>query len=176
MKHRQIILLIWITVLLTSASRAQSPLESEKTQASPPSTASAPAPQEGEVVGCDGKINMSQADRLAAIDQVISEAKNELAKNPESIKDAAARSRIGTFAAGAMDDETILVSLDRWCWADFYEARKNLADKDESAAFESALDWKVCLQASFPDRVDLAKPYLSCFPGNKKKSKSESKH
>ncbi len=175
MKYIHIILLTLISVLLTNASHAQSPVEPEKTPPPPTSVANVPALPEGEVVGCEGKINMSQADRLAAIDLVISEAKSELAKNPDSIKDAATRSRIGTFAAGAMNDDTVLVSLDRWCWADFYEARKHLADKDESAALESSLDWKVCIQASFPERVELAKPYFSCFSGNKKKSKSETK-
>lgn len=159
MKKRFIILPILLPLLVvafsTSVLNAQVPDEPAKND------------------GCNPKLEMSQSDRLAAVDKIIAESKAEFAKSPESIRDPDVRARIGTFAAGAMHDETVLVSLDRWCWADFYEARNYLRANDEGAAFESASDWKVCLAASFPDRLDLAKPYFSCFPGKKSKSKTK---
>ena len=107
---------------------------------------------------------MSRANRLAVLDKLTTGLKTELANTPGILMEEAARDRMGTFIAGSMGDDVPFVSLDRWCWAEFYEAHQSLAKGNDSAAFESASDWKVCLAATFPGRMELARPYLGCFP------------
>lgn len=81
------------------------------------------------------------------------------------------RERVGTFAAGSMPDTVPLVSMDRSCWASFYGAQQKLAEGDDIGALSESKEWKDCLEAMFPDRVALAKPYFSCFSSRSKKQK-----
>lgn len=116
--------------------------------------------------GCNTKMN--RAKRLAVLDNLTTWLKTALTRSPSVLKDDAVRDRMGTFIAGSMHDDVPFVSLDRWCWADFHEAHRFLSKGDDAAALESASAWKICLAATFPDRMDLARPYLSCFPGKSK--------
>ena len=131
-------------------------------------SASAPAVTENKrgppspPAGCNKK--MSRPDRLAVLDDLTTRLEAELTRSPSILKDDALRDRVGTFIAGSMHDDVPFVSLDRWCWVEFYDAHRFLAKGNDSAAFQSASRWKVCLAATFPDRMDLARPYLSCFP------------
>lgn len=131
-------------------------------------SASAPAATENQrvppsrEVGCNKK--MSRANRLAVLDDLTTRLEAELTRSPSILTDDALRDRAGTFIAGSMHDDVPFVSLDRWCWVDFYEAHRSLAKGNDSAAFQSASHWKVCLAATFRDRMELARPYLGCFP------------
>lgn len=114
-------------------------------------------------LGCT--TDMSHAARLAVLDDLTATLKVQLEKTPFNLKNDATRDKMGTFIAGSMRDDVPFISLDRWCWAEFYRARQLLVERDEAGAFESAGDWQVCLAATFPDRMELTRPYLNCFPG-----------
>ncbi len=105
----------------------------------------------------------SREGRLALLDSLTARLKTDLAKSPGVLKDPATRDLMGTFIAGSLDDDVPFVSLDRWCWADFHEAHRFLVAKDSTAALQSAGAWKICLAATFPQRMELALPYFSCF-------------
>jgi hypothetical protein len=96
-------------------------------------------------------------------------ARAELDKNPKSIRDQNVRDRIATFAAIWIDDQTPLISLDRQCWADFAEAKKYLGEGNEDAAQSAGDAWRICLEAMFPDRVAIARPYFNCFKSDASK-------
>jgi hypothetical protein len=112
--------------------------------------------------------NMSRAVRLVVLNHVTTQLEDELKKSAGNLEDHATRARMGTFIAGSMSDEVPFISLDRWCWADFHQARKALIAGDEASAFEAARDWQVCLAATFPDRLPLASGYFGCFPGKRR--------
>lgn len=115
------------------------------------------------------RANMSRVARVAVLNDLTRQLEGQLKKFPGLLRDQAARAQLGTFIAGSMSDEIPFISLDRWCWADFYQARQLLSARDEAGAYEAASDWQVCLTATFPDRIELARPYFSCFPGNRKR-------
>ena len=125
-----------------------------------------------DVVGCEDP-SMDRTQRLAVIAKLVLNLETELEKNPDAVKDPAARARMGTFIAGSMPDTTRFISLDRSCWANFYEAQTKLAADDDKAAQESSTRWTTCLSDFFPDRLELAKPYEACFKATKPKSKSK---
>lgn len=127
-------------------------------------------PSVAEVVGCEGP-NMDRTQRLAVIAKLVLNLESELEKNPDSIKDADTRAKMGIFIAGSMSDSTRFISLDRSCWANFYEAQSKLAADDDKAANEAATRWMTCLSDFFPDRIETAKPYQSCFPAPEPKTK-----
>lgn len=110
---------------------------------------------------CDS--SMSKSDRLAVIAQSVTDAESELEKNPDIIKDPEARKRVGTFAAGSVSDSAPFIAIDRRCWSEFYEAQMKLSLGQQASAFRKATDWKQCLSATFPERVELAEPLLPCF-------------
>ena len=136
----------------------------EQTSSVPSSTASTRV-LPSSPAGCNKQMN--RANRLAVLDELTTRLETELTRSPGALKDDTVRDRMGTFIAGSMHDDLPFISLDRWCWADFYEARRLLSKGDDAAASQSASDWKVCLAATFPSRMDLARPYLACFPRNK---------
>ncbi len=118
---------------------------------------------------------MSRSERFAVIAQTVLEAVTELETNPQVVKDPEARKRVGTFAAGAIPDSAPFVTLDRRCWADFYEAQQKLEDGSFSGAQKKAYAWKACLVSTFPDRVEIAEPLISCFEGTPPEKTTESK-
>ncbi len=120
---------------------------------------------------CDGSLKLDRTQRLAVIAKIVLDAENELETNPESIKDASVRARLGTFAAGSMSDTVRFVSMDQRCWAHLYEAQTKLAAEDDKGAKSAADAWQNCLEDQFPNRVALAQPYFSCFVGTKAKKK-----
>ncbi|CAN5474067.1 hypothetical protein BH10BDE1_BH10BDE1_26120 [soil metagenome] len=113
--------------------------------------------------GCEDGLAVTLFQRKAVVDEAVLQAEQELAKNLASIKDPDFRERIATFAAATIDDSVPLISMDRSCWAEFYDGQKKLGAGDEAGAKESGEAWRICLEAMFPDRVAIARPYFSCF-------------
>ena len=159
-RQHRLVTRLFLTALLLIAVVPTS-FAVEKSRSAPAATQNKRVPQSPKA-GCNKK--MSRANRLAVLDDLTTRLEAELRQSPRILKDYALRDRVGTFIAGSMDDDVPFVSFDRWCWADFYDAHRSFAKGDDSAAFHSASDWKVCLAATFPDRVDLARPYFGCFP------------
>lgn len=125
-----------------------------------------------EIVGCEDP-SMERTQRLAVIAKLVLNLETELEKNPDAIKDPAMRARMGTFIAGSMSDSTRFISLDRSCWANFYEAQSKLAADDDKSAQEALTRWTTCLSDFFPDRIEIAKPYEACFKAAKSKAKTK---
>lgn len=113
--------------------------------------------------GCEDGLAATVGQRSAIVDQAVRQAESELAKNPSWIKDPDFRARVATFAAATVDDMVPLITLDRSCWAEFYDGQKNLAAGDEAGAKENGDAWRICLEAMFPDRIAIARPYFNCF-------------
>jgi hypothetical protein len=116
-----------------------------------------------QYLGCDGGFQRTMAERSAVLELAVRQAESEITKNPMRIRDPDFRSRVATFAAASVDDKVPLISIDRACWAEFYDGQKKLADGDESGAKANGNAWRICLEALFPNRVEIARRYFSCF-------------
>lgn len=160
-QRRRVTSLLLTALLVIAVVPTSFAVEKSRSAPAPAGTENKRVPP-GPPAGCNKK--MSRANRLAVLDDLTARLEAELTRSPSIVKDVALRDRVGTFIAGSMHDDVPFVSLDRWCWAEFYEAHESLAKGNDSAAFESASDWKVCLAATFPHRMELARPYLGCFP------------
>lgn len=113
--------------------------------------------------GCEGAAELSPADRISIVNEAVISAEKEITSNPNVFNDNESRARVGLFAAGTMSDSVPFVSIDRECWASFYEAQNALlAGKDDDAATASR-EWQICLRANYPTRLAIAQPYFSCF-------------
>jgi hypothetical protein len=119
----------------------------------------------------------SRADRLEILSAVVKETDEAISKNQTWLSDEITRERVGTFSAGTLPDTVPFVSLERRCWADFYEAQLKLAAEDEAGAKVKADHWMRCLSANFPERVSIAAPYAACFvkPAMKKSASKKAK-
>lgn len=127
-------------------------------------TASTPiAPAEG----CDWDPKMSNEQRRIAVSNAVIEAEKLIPLQTRAASDDLVRARIGTFAAGSVDDSVPFITVDRECWVDFYQAQNALIANNMKEAAEASDAWRVCLQANFPNRLPLAQPYFSCFENRK---------
>ncbi len=141
------------------AERAPSELPTNEVAGEKPLASSTPT----TFTGCDGVRPINRKLRSQILNDVVQKARKEIAMGRATPKDSVTYDRVATFAAAAIDDSVPFVSLDRTCWSDFYEARKFLEDKKEAEAKDAAAEWTSCLAATFPNRVPIAAPYLSCF-------------
>ena len=168
--NRKSFLFFVLLISVVCVAQAQDDTETADDLVAPPTTVS----DRSTFPGCDNS-SMARKDRIEKTDLAVAEAETELEKNPETARDIEARYRIGTFAAGTMKDSVSFVSLDRECWSNFHEAQALLRAGKETAARKNADKWVACLRRNFPNRAQLAEPYVACFGETPKVSKSKSK-
>lgn len=113
--------------------------------------------------GCDYDLKMSIEQRRIIISNAVIGAEKLMLQPTRAASDDVVRARIGTFAAGSVDDSVPFISVDRECWASFYEAQNALIAGNLKESAEASSAWRVCLNANFPNRVAMAQPYFSCF-------------